>query len=85
MAVHFFGSTTDAYDETQWRDDIATGDVLVVASEGVAGVLVDACPIAATEPRGSFHTLASDVTWATLDGGKYEAAAAEALAVLAAA
>ncbi|MGW1157795.1 hypothetical protein ACWD48_06115 [Streptomyces sp. NPDC002519] len=57
-AVHRFdGSTADAYDATQCRDDIRNGDVLVVEAEGVVGFLDEAWPIAITEAHGEFHGL----------------------------
>ncbi|MGC0418366.1 hypothetical protein [Embleya sp. AB8] len=55
--VHRFDSTGDAYDATQCRDDIADGDVLVVAREGVVGFLNRAWPAALTTEHGEFHTL----------------------------
>lgn len=59
-AVHYFGSTGEAYDASQRDDDIADGDVLVVRSEGAVAVLVSAWPTARTERLAgeSFHVLA---------------------------
>ncbi|MFI5799085.1 hypothetical protein [Streptomyces sp. NPDC051677] len=56
-AVHRFGSTSEAYDATQCRDDIRDGDVLVVESERVVGFLDAAWPVAITEAHGEFHGL----------------------------
>jgi hypothetical protein len=64
--IHSFESTSEAYDECHWNDDIADGDVLHVPSETVVGILVGAWPTAVTEANGSFHTLADGVTWSTL-------------------
>ncbi|REE61464.1 hypothetical protein BX257_4043 [Streptomyces sp. 3212.3] len=54
-AVHRFDDTREAYDASQCRDDIHDGDVLVVASEGVVGLLDQAWPVAFTEAHGEFH------------------------------
>ena len=58
--VHEFETTSDAYNASQWRDDILNGDVLHVPSEGVIGVLIGAWPVAvvAEGGPGSFHELA---------------------------
>ncbi|KZM75782.1 hypothetical protein [Nocardia terpenica] len=55
--VHVFGSTGEAYDHSQFREDIKSGDILLVPSEGVAGWLEQAWPIAATDQVGEFHTM----------------------------
>lgn len=56
--VHTFGSTGQAYDASQCRDDIRDGDVLHIPSEGVTGFLYKAWPVALTVTRGQLHTLA---------------------------
>jgi hypothetical protein len=61
IKTHRFNSTSDAYDASQTDDSISHGDVLVVESEHVVGVLVDAWPVAVTPERGAFHTFAPDV------------------------
>lgn len=58
VLVHRFDSTSEAYDASQCYDEIHGGDVLVVESERVVGVLVGAWPVAITAERGSFHRLA---------------------------
>lgn len=71
--VHTFESTHEAYDASQigeWiRDDnghlsqIKDGDVLVVPSEGIIGVLIEAWPTAVVWPDedcGSFHRMSFD-------------------------
>jgi hypothetical protein len=63
--VHQFDSTGEAYDASQCRDDIHDGDVLFVPSEGVAGFLFKAWPVAVTEAHGAFHTLAPCTAWET--------------------
>ena len=55
MAIHFFGSTGEAYNACQCRDDIATGDLLIIPSERVVGI-ADAWPIAITAESGELHT-----------------------------
>ena len=60
IAVHQFESTVEAYDACQYDDNIKDGDVLVVAGEGVIGVLTGAWPVAVLYPgddSGSFHQL----------------------------
>ncbi|MFD5763615.1 hypothetical protein ACFWIZ_53015 [Streptomyces sp. NPDC127044] len=57
-AVHrFAGTSAEAYDATQCRDDIRDGDVLVVEAEGVVGFLDAAWPVAITKAHGEFHGL----------------------------
>lgn len=51
-----FASTVDAYNETQWNEEIRSGDVLVIASEGVIGILDRAWPVAITVAHGELHT-----------------------------
>ena len=55
MAIHFFGSSGEAYDASQCDENIKHGDLLVVAEEGVVGVLCQAWPVAITEECGVFH------------------------------
>ena len=57
VQVHTFDSTGEAYDTSQWRDDIHDGDVLVVPSEKVVGFLNAAWPCAVTATPGNFHQL----------------------------
>lgn len=57
ITIHdHFTSTIDAYDETQWNDKIRSGDVLVIAAEGVVGILDQAWPAAVTAAHGELHT-----------------------------
>jgi hypothetical protein len=72
-SIHRFDNTGDAYDETQYRDDIRDGDVLVVESEGVVGILYEAWPTAVTSEAGHFHRLKDGATWEELEGGRYQA------------
>lgn len=79
---HTFESSREAYDVAQTCDAIRDGDVLLVPSEGLAAVLVEAWPVAVTpggDGHGAFHTLASDVSWQETHEGRYEAAAAVAV------
>ncbi|MFZ4266568.1 hypothetical protein [Streptomyces arboris] len=70
-AVHRFTSTSEAYDETQTRDDIRDGDVLVVESEKVVGFLRSAWPGAITTEHGELHTFTRPAR--VIDQGKYVA------------
>jgi hypothetical protein len=64
--VHAFDSTCAAYEASQVRDDIRDGDVLVVESERVVGILVEAWPVAVTRQSGQFHALAPDAEWTAM-------------------
>ncbi|WP_405526816.1 hypothetical protein OG426_30545 [Streptomyces canus] len=72
-AVHRFASTREAYDATQCRDDIRDGDVLVVESERVIGILDAAWPVAITEAHVEFHGL--KIPAGEHKGGRYTASA----------
>ena len=76
-AVHTFGSTSEAYDASQTRDDIHDGDVLSVPKEGVHGFLYQAWPIAVTEQTGMFHS-AKDMDALLADEPKYRDSHAKA-------
>lgn len=53
--VHEFVASGAGYDETQCNDAIKDGDVLVVPSEKVVGILYDiAYPVALTKEHGAF-------------------------------
>ena len=52
---HNFDDTGDAYNQTQYRDDIKDGDVLFVSPAKVYGFLFQAWPIAVTVEHGEFH------------------------------
>jgi hypothetical protein len=71
VEIHRFDSTGEAYDESQCDDAIHDGDVLVVASEGVVGILVKAWPIAITEASGAFHTVKPGATFTSFVGDNY--------------
>ncbi|MEC3995196.1 hypothetical protein VSR01_17305 [Actinacidiphila sp. DG2A-62] len=60
--AHRFDSTREAYDATQWNDEIRDGDVLVIASEKVVGILNLAWPVALTVRHGELHTLAVPIS-----------------------
>jgi len=57
--VHTFDSSGDAYNQSQYREDIKDGDVLSVPSENVHGFLNQAWPIATHHDGdpGEFHTI----------------------------
>lgn len=59
---HRFHSTGEAYDDCQCRDDIETGDVLIIERERVVGV-ADAWPMAVTLEHGNLHTLFHHATY----------------------
>lgn len=61
--IHTFDSTGEAYNASQCDEDISDGDVLVVPSEKVVGVLVEAWPVAAGTLNGEFHTHAEGWDW----------------------
>ena len=65
-AVHTFDSTREAYGASQCRDDISDGDVLVVPSEHVVGILVSAWPCAVGTHHGEFHELTEGLDWSAL-------------------
>lgn len=78
IAVHdHFGSTTDAYDETQCNEAIRSGDVLVIESEGVVGILDEAWPCAVTVAHGELHTW--NISGHLVRDGAYRAGLAAAL------
>jgi len=55
--IHRFGSTAEAYDACQCDPDIKTGDVLIIAPEGVVGI-AGTWPVAVTQAHGEFHRVA---------------------------
>ncbi|GIF74187.1 hypothetical protein Asi02nite_37050 [Asanoa siamensis] len=72
-AVHTFATTIEAYDDTnsQRREDIRDGDVLVIESEGVVGFVLAAWPVAVTVERGELHK--TDGPAREHEGGRYAA------------
>lgn len=66
VRVHVFGSTGAAYDASQTSEEISDGDVLVVESERVVGIMVEAWPIAVTRQSGEFHVLGDDAEWTAM-------------------
>lgn len=55
MKIHFFESTGKAYNACQCSDEIKTGDILFIPSEGVVGI-ADAWPVAVTANHGDLHS-----------------------------
>lgn len=53
--VFTFATTEEAYDSTQCRADIRHGDIVLVPSANVAGVLYRAWPTAVTAEHGELH------------------------------
>lgn len=59
--VHYFLDSGSAYGETQCNDKIKDGDILVVESEKIVGILYDvAWPVAITEAVGEFGSFRDD-------------------------
>ena len=54
MTIHYFETTVDAYDACQCDDNLKDGDTLVIANEGVVGV-VNCWPMAVTAIKCSLH------------------------------
>lgn len=77
--VHRFDDTDTAYDITQTeegvRRGIRDGDVLVVESESVVGVLTNAWPVALTEAHGQFHLMSERYLIREMNDGRYAASA----------
>lgn len=68
--IHEFRSTGQAYDALQCDDTIRNGDVLVVRSERVIGIALEAWPVAITPEHGAFHTLADPTDdWSDMQQG----------------
>ena len=57
--IHTATTTGGAYDRCQWDDSWATGDILVIESARVIG-LVGTWPLAITAARGELHSADSD-------------------------
>lgn len=66
--VHVFedDTTSEVYDQTQYRDDIEFGDVLVVPHEKVVGFLLSAWPVAVTKAHGALHSRAENGLWSNV-------------------
>lgn len=58
--VHTFDSTGQAYNECQTNENIKTGDILHIPSEGVVG-MADTWPVAVTKNSGELHAYGPDV------------------------
>jgi len=57
--IHHFESSSTAYDASQADPGVETGDVLVIASEGVVGIS-DTWPFAITVESGVLHAIKTD-------------------------
>jgi hypothetical protein len=80
---HVFASSGEAYTASKTCDAIRDGDVLLVPSEDLAGVLVGAWPVVVGNNRSEdFDWLREGATWLTLDGGRYRSAATVAIVLL---
>ena len=71
VQVWYFEDSGDAYDACMSRECIDDGDVLVIAREGVVGVLMSAWPAAVTREPGAFHLMEDGCHMNTTDEGKY--------------
>lgn len=75
--VHRFTDTDTAYDIIQSEErhhmGIRDGDLLVVESEGVVGVLANNWPIALTAAHGQFHLAAERYNIREMNDGRYAA------------
>ena len=69
--VHYFHDDSEAYGASQCRDDIRDGDVLVIESEPIIGILVEMWPSAVTAETGEFHDMVAD--FRTFKDGRYAA------------
>lgn len=54
MTEHTFSDTGSAYDACQCRDDIKSGDILIIREEGVIGI-AGTWPFAITMAHGNLH------------------------------
>lgn len=80
---HLFDSTEEAYTATQTRGSIRDGDVLVIPSEGIIGILTEAWPTAivyADDDTGAFHRIADGAAGDELRK-RYKRSIAEAIAI----
>jgi hypothetical protein len=70
--VHIFAyGSRDAYNLTQVEDGIKDGDVLIVPSEGIVGIMVEAWPCALTSENGAFHRTTDGMVVSKVLGAKY--------------
>jgi len=82
VVARLYNSTRDAYDISQYDDDVKDGDILIVPSEGVVGILVQAWPSAVTEEHGEFHV--THGRWSEVEDGRYSQIVAVAERIIAA-
>src|SRR4051812_1056900 len=68
MKTHTFEkkSSGGVYDQSQYDDKISSGDVLVVKSEKIVGILLSAWPTAVTKEHGKLHCKNPGATWVKL-------------------
>lgn len=81
VLIHFFPSAVEAYDASQCTDNIIDGDLLVIPSEGVLGILIEAWPTAITVNHGEFHRRA--LSWDQIESGRYNEAVKAGEAIIA--
>lgn len=76
-----FDDSPNAYDQTQFREDIHDGDVLHIPTEQVAGFLLRAWPVAVSPNAGALHPL-TDADNLVIDGVDYSASVEVARSLL---
>jgi hypothetical protein len=70
--VFYFDDSSDAYNGSQCRDEIADGDILIGKRDRAVAILVKAWPVSITrETRANFHGLETNVTWDKYERGHY--------------
>ena len=57
--VHIFDDSVEAYGHCQWDDEVHTGDVLVIPSEGIVGI-AHTWPVAVTVEHKELHRAGSE-------------------------
>lgn len=73
--VHHFTDSSTAYDVCMSSENVKDGDVLLIASEGVIGVLTNAHPVALTEAHGELHPMVPRYKIREMNGGRFAASA----------
>lgn len=69
VVAHFFDSSEEAYDASQTDDEIFDGDLLIIPSEGIIGLLMRAWPTALTIEYGCFGV--ATLPWSQMEEGRY--------------
>jgi hypothetical protein len=64
VTVYPFDDTGDDYDRMQCDDRIHSGDALLIESESVVSILVEAWPVEITAKHGDLHAAGAALDWA---------------------